>query len=970
MASNSRTRLELACVLIPSFIALKALINPQIDNSFMEKNSAKEEIRILLERYAQIMKGEKEIKSKGEEMTKKDLIRPLFERVLGWNFEKDVTAEEKISKGWVDYGFRINGVPKFFLEAKALSENLDDEKFFRQAVNYAYYKRCPWAILTNFETVKILNAEWEAPNYLYSHFMTIKCNEFLDRFDDLWLLSKEGFEQGSLDKVAEKYGKRTKKTSVDKQLLSDFTKFRDVLSKNITKLNQARKLTQEELDESIQRILDRLIFIRNCEDRGLEEKKLWEARNETKVWKKLKEVFAYYDKNYDSKIFTYDPTDAKKVHLCDTLDVDDSVMREIIESLYRTKDKSISYDFSIIDADVLGTVYEQYLSHILKKTEKRATLTENHTHKKEQGIYYTPTYIVDYIVRNALRELLEEKNVNVEKIKVLDPACGSGSFLIKAFDVLNEYYKQNAKDYSQTQLDLDTGTTFTRKVKILQDNIFGVDLDKQAVEIAQLNLLLKIAEKGHRLPLLERNIRCGNSLIEDEKLAGDKAFKWEEQFNEIMREGGFDVVIGNPPYVRQEELSEIKPYLEANFETYQGTADLFVYFFEKELKLLKENGYFGMIVSNKWLKAGYGQNLRKFLSEFWIEEFIDFGDLKVFADATTYPCIIIMRKIKRQNKRIKVCLVKDLNFVSLDGYVKENSFTVNQNKLDNSGWNFQNITIEKILEKIRSSSLPLEEYSKAGVYRGIVTGLGKAFEIDQETRNRLIREDEKSSEIIKPYLAGKEVRRYSINFKQKYLIFTRRGVDISKYPSILRYLEKFRNELTPKKDEEQKVGRKPGNYKWYEIQDSTEYYEDFEKPKLIYGKFTVAPRFAIDKNGYFANSANFCLPTDDRQLLAILNSRLGWFLIMNTCTQIQGGYQLIWKYFKNIPIAKKKSPELERLSEKMISLSSRLVEMGDKKIDERARIEDEIEKTDSEIDELVYRIYGITESEKKIIEGN
>jgi len=319
-----------------------------------DKEKAKQEVRQLVEKYNKIIQKGRDIKSKEEEMTKKDLILPLF-RALGWNIEdsSEVTAEEKVSKGWVDYSFRINGIPKFFLEAKALREDLGEQKFFEQAVNYAYYKRCPWAVLTSFETLKILNAEWETPNYYQSRFMTIQCNEFLDKFEDLWLLSKESFEQGLLDKLAEKYGKRTKKTTVDKQLLNNFTRFRDILSKNVTKLNQAKKLTQAELDESIQRILDRLIFIRNCEDRGLEEKKLWEARNEIKVWKKLKEVFAYYDKNYDSRLFTYDPTDAKKVHLCDTLDIDDSVMREIIECLYRAKDKAISYDFSIIDADGL-----------------------------------------------------------------------------------------------------------------------------------------------------------------------------------------------------------------------------------------------------------------------------------------------------------------------------------------------------------------------------------------------------------------------------------------------------------------------------------------------------------------------------------------------------------------------------------------------------------------------------------------
>jgi type I restriction-modification system DNA methylase subunit len=931
----------------------------------MDKSSAREEVKHLIEKHNMLTQTKRDIKSKEEEMTKKDLIRPFFERVLGWDFEEDVTAEEKISKGWVDYGFRINGVPKFFLEAKALGENLDNQKFFEQAVNYAYYKRCPWAVLTNFETVKILNAEWEAPNYLHSHFMTIKCNEFLDRFDDLWLLSKEGFEQGSLDKLAERYGKRTKKESVDKQLLNDFTKFRDMLSKNITKLNQTKKLTQSELDESIQRILDRLIFIRNCEDRGLEEKKLWEARNETKVWKKLKEVFAYYDKNYDSKIFTYDPTDAKKVHLCDTLDVDDSVMREIIESLYRTKDKSISYDFSIIDADVLGTVYEQYLSHILKKTEKRATLTENHTHKKEQGVYYTPTYIVDYIVRNALGKLLEEKNVNVEKIKVLDPACGSGSFLIKAFDVLNEHYQQNDKDYSQTQLDFKTGTTFTRRVKILQDNIFGVDLDKQAVEIAQLNLLLKIAEKGHLLPLLERNMRCGNSIIDDEKLAGDRAFKWEEQFKEIMKDGGFDVVIGNPPYVRQEELSEIKPYLEANYETYQGTADLFVYFFEKELKILKEDGYFGMIVSNKWLRAGYGKNLRKFLAKFWIEEFIDFGDLKVFADATIYPCIIIIKKIKKQNPEMRICKMETLEFGSLEVYIRNNSFFINQSDLSEKEWNIQKREGNELLKKIRSSGLPIEEYVGVKIYRGILTGLNEAFIIDEKKRYELIQEDSRSEELIKPFLTGAECKRYVVKSKKNYILLTKIGVEVKKYPAIYKHLCSFQEALEKRWDK--------GNY-WYELR-ACAYYDLFGVTKIVWGNLSTRSSFSLDEtNGFYVNAPACILPTNSKYVLGVLNSKLVSYFLKSICAERQGNFiEQKPVYVSQVTIKKptrEQEIEVTQHVEKILQLNEKLLKIGDKLTDERAVMEDEIKKTDSEIDEQVYKIYEITESEKKTIENS
>ena len=196
---------------------------------------------------------------------------------------------------------------------------------------------------------------------------------------------------------------------------------------------------------------------------------------------------------------------------------------------------------------MLGNIYEQYLGVILTKIGKRAKLKESHAHRKEQGIYYTPTYIVDYIVRNTLGELLKDKKIDASKIRVLDPACGSGSFLIKAFDILNEHHARKDKNYNQKTL-AGENIAYSAKERILKNNIYGVDLDKQAVEIAQLNLLLKIAEKGHRLPLLQENIKNGNSLIDDHNIAGDKAFNWQQQFKSVMSEGGFDVVIGNPPY--------------------------------------------------------------------------------------------------------------------------------------------------------------------------------------------------------------------------------------------------------------------------------------------------------------------------------------------------------------------------------------------------------------------------------------
>ena len=507
------------------------------------KEKAKEEIKLLVEKYNRLVEAGK-VKSYNEEMTKKDFILPLF-RALGWSVEdgEEVTAEEKISKGRVDYAFRIQSIPKLFLEAKSLKEDLDKIEFAEQAINYAWHKGATWAILTDFEGIKVFNAEWKSTNPLQNMFFSLGCNQFLERFEQLWLLSRESLESGVIDTEAEKWGKKAKKVPVDKQLLSDLTRFRELLTKNILKNNTSKNLSAEELDEAIQRIIDRLIFIRTLEDKQLEAPILQSLIREDqtkRVHKKLNNAFRKIDDIYNSKLFAF--------HLCEELHIDDDVLEKIIIGLFKTSDETVHYDFSAIDADVLGNIYEQYLGYLLKKTEKRGKLVEGKAHRKEQGIYYTPTYVVDYIVKNTIGELAKDKKFDLSEIKVLDPACGSGSFLMKAFDYLVTLDKKKNGVVEQTKLDTSgASATYGRKIEILKNNIFGVDLDPKAVEIAQLNLLLKAAEKKHRLPTLQENIKVGNSLIDDSAVSS-RAFKWEEQFKEIIANGGFDVVVGNPPW--------------------------------------------------------------------------------------------------------------------------------------------------------------------------------------------------------------------------------------------------------------------------------------------------------------------------------------------------------------------------------------------------------------------------------------
>lgn len=956
----------------------------------------RQEIQKLVEKYNQV-ETEQKFSKYNEEMTKKDFILPLF-RSLGWNTEdsNEVTAEEKISKKRVDYGFKINGIPKFFLEAKALKEDLNNPNYIEQAINYAWHKGCTWAVLTNFEIIKILNAEWKISNPFQSHFITIACKEFLDKFDQLWLLSKESFEKELIDKEAEKWGKKTKKISVDEQLLADFTKFRELLSKNITKLNQNQNITEEELDEAVQRILDRLIFIRNCEDRELEEKTLisslreWKSKGKGELIKSLREVFYYFDKEYNSKIFAN--------HLCDKLDVENKVLQEVIEGLYFTPDNSVSYDFSAIESDVLGNIYEQYLGNILKKSKKRAKLTESHTHRKEQGIYYTPTYIVDYIVNNTLGELLKNKKPEeVEKIKVLDPACGSGSFLIKAFDVLNEYYAKNDKDYLQTRIDFKNGLAYTKKVEILEKNIFGVDLDKQAVEIAQLNLLLKISEKGQRLPLLQENIKCGNSLIDDTEIAGDKAFKWEEEFKQVMQEGGFDVVIGNPPYIRIQTLNKKDvDFFNSHYRSATKNYDIYSLFVEKGLSLLKDNGILGFILPSKFLNSNYGEGLRKVISEKKVlYKLVNFKDYQVFERATTYTCLLFLKKSKKrafdyleiQNKE----KLKKAKLITGDIFKR----SIKQQPKDEAPWNFVYEDSENIIKKLDNVNLRLKDVAK-NIFQGLVTGFDKIFFVSLLEENKRYakiknnydgKEHLVEREILKKLLKGKEIKKWRIDWQKLYIIYpyfvknnSARLIPLDeiqkKYPKVYQYFLYYKKELKSREN-----NRFKNEKNWHQF-GRLQNIEKFEQPKIMTQVLASKNNFTFDEKGeyYFVgggNAGGYGITlreeyTKDSWILALLNSKLLEFYLKAISTPFRGGFYSYGKRFiERLPIkliSESQKKPLINLVDKILSLNKRLAEMGEKKTDERTEIEREIQKIENEINELVYNLYGITKEEKKIIE--
>ncbi|MEG4851037.1 TaqI-like C-terminal specificity domain-containing protein [Microcoleus sp. B5-D4] len=357
---------------------------------------------------------------------------------------------------------------------------------------------------------------------------------------------------------------------------------------------------------------------------------------------------------------------------------------------------------------------------------------------------------------------------------------------------------------------------------------------------------------------------------------------------------GFDVCIGNPPYVRQEQIKEFKPIFKSQYDCYTGVADLYVYFYEQGLKLLKNQGILCYISSNKYFRSGYGEKLRKFLgNESTIQQLIDFGDAPIFT-AIAYPSIIIASKEQPKNHQTRVLNWEFGQPVDQFASVFENqSFLMAQKELTADGWRLESSTVLNLLEKLRTTGTPLGEYVNGRFYRGILTGFNDAFVVDRETRDRLITEHPSSAEVLKPFLRGRDVKRWRVEYQNLWLIFTRRGIDIKKYPAIENYLSQYQEKLTPG------TGRKAGTYKWYEIQDNIAYWQDFEQPKIVYPDIAIRCEFAFDTNSFYPDCTLFLIPAESKYLLGFLNSGMIQFFINQICPAVRGDF----KRFKSIYVS-------------------------------------------------------------------
>jgi len=988
-------------------------------------------VAALIDRFEQNRDSYKN-QSYNETQVRREFLDPLFE-ALGWDVAnkqghaeayKDVIHEDAVKIGGntkaPDYCFRIGGARKFFLEAKKPAVNVKDEiPPAYQLRRYAWSAKLPLSILTDFEEFAVYDCRTrpnpsDKPSTGRILYLTYR--DYLARWGEIAsIFTKEAVLKGSFDKYAVTDRKRGTAT-VDAEFLKEIETWREALAKNLALRNPA--LTVHELNFSVQRTIDRLIFLRIAEDRGIEPyAQLQGLLSGQNIYSRLRHLYEQADDRYNSGLFHFQSETGRAEapdDLTPGLKIDDKALKDIIGRLYYPNSP---YEFSVFPTEILGQVYEQFLGKVIRLTSgHQAKVEEKPEVKKAGGVYYTPAYIVEYIVKQTVGELCDGKTPKqISKLRILDPACGSGSFLIGAYRYLLNYhrdwYGKDGPEKHRKELFQTAGgewrLTTQEKKRILLNNIYGVDIDSQAVEVTKLSLLLKVLEgesdetlkrqlsfvHERALPDLGQNIKCGNSLIgpdyfagqlmpDDEEMRRVNPFDWKVEFPEIMKAGGFDAVIGNPPYVRQESLSGLKDYLAQHYEAFDGVADLFAYFMEKSVMLLGEGGRFSFIVSSSFLRTTYGEALRRTLKkQAAVLSILDFGGLAVFENAKdTYVCIPLLTKMK-QPPRIEVSRIPSLDFTSLDDSAIEHRFTFPHERLTENAWSLKSDQEAAVFDKVIKAGKPLGEYVKGKFFRGVTSGLNEAFIIDSETRKALIRKHKASEELIKRLLGGEDVRRYFAEAPDTWLIFPRRGIDIGRYPAIKEHLSKWKADLTPKKSSSDKVGRKPGRYEWYEIQDDVAYYAIFDGPKIIFPDICKAPRFFLDRSGrYLANTA-YCLGVDDPYLLGILNSRVFWFAISNLSIPFgvragQYRYRLIYQYMEKVPIRvidfnskadKERHVRIVSHVEGMLELHQRLTDA--KTPADKDRLQRQIDATDQEIDRLVYGLYGLTEEEIQIVEA-
>ncbi len=1027
--------------------------------------AAPREIVELVERFERNVDAYKSGRY-NETQLRREFIDPFF-GALGWDVEnrggrlglqREVIHEDSVlvrdSMKNPDYGFYIGTARKFFVEAKKPSVNLEnDVRAAFQLRSYAWSAGLPISLLTDFEEFSIYDCRIEPSNYdsprvgLLRHFTYDK---YVDHWDEIAaLFSREAVLGGSLERYIESKKKARGTITVDEAFLREIDSWREILAKNIHRNNP--DLTVRELNSSVQNTIDRIVFLRICEDRGIERFGQLKDRltGETTIYARLIELFRQADEKYNSGLFHFKEESGRGEpdRLTPSLKIDDVVLSEMIEKLYPPESP---YRFSVIPAEILGHVYEQFLGKVISLGEDGGVEVEYKPEvRKAGGVYYTPTYIVEYIVEKTVGKLLAGQTpTTVSELRILDPACGSGSFLIGAYQRLLDWHLEwytshlvphlaagKAESSREVQALLPPGgpagagavgnaagaakrrgrprkssaaaspcaangqragsfpifqaaggewrlATAERK-RILLNNICGVDIDLQAVEVTKLSLQLKVLEgenqetlsqqltlfKERALPDLGENIKCGNSLIDpdfydgqtslfdEEEMYRVNAFDWEAEFPEIMGRGGFDAVIGNPPYItisgkQNSHVSlDVKNYAIARYKSAEYKVNYFSLFIEKGIKLLSDGSRLGFIVPRAFMDNNYFKKLRKIiLDSCYLDTLVEIRD-SVFNGAETGGNVILVLIKSNCDETYSSnitngAVVDDVHFFSTDSqaYVKMEQ----KHFREQPNFNFFIMNKEHfdLIVKIKTSNTTLSDI--CSVYNGANTGnMAKILLSKEKVDYRYIK-----------ILEGKNISRYTICWNGLYICYD---------PSLRDKIDIKSLDTRQKKID-------------FALRDPAIFHTD----KIILRQTADRLIGTFDDEHYITrHSTHLILMKKDisqinlKYILGLFNSRLLTYYYQKIIPEVGKTFAEVKTVnVGRLPIRTidfsdpedvARHDKMVKLVENMLDLNKRLAEA--KTGHEKTLLSRQIEATDKQIDALVYELYGLSEEEIAIVEG-
>ncbi len=965
-----------------------------------------------------------------EASLRQEFLNPLF-RALGWDIEnkaglilqrREVEIESRTQIGGrqkrADYLFRTHPTDRFVCEAKKPAEELHATYAF-QAKRYAWNKGLALAVLTDFEEMKVFivggkpfKEEPDVGLWKTWHFL-----QYPAVAQEIWnLLSRERVAAGSIDQLIEALPKRPAAKGKAKQgwlikpdrsraLDTDFLNFldearRELASDLLRHNDRADLLEGTQLNEAVQRILDRILFLRICEDRDIDTGRpldrlvrSWRddgdpgaarrARQQPlelheeppahhggsglrapkgTLWHTLVRHFRSLDRRPPSHIPFFNGN-LFKPHFSEELVVSDDWLGHFLDEL---GDEESPYLFSYIPVEILGTIYERFLGKIVRPHGRGVTIEEKPEVRKAGGVYYTPRYIVEYIVGQTVGKLLAgRKPEDALKLRILDPACGSGSFLIRAFEEVCEHCQQWLTDHpDQRKKDWcwleENAVHLTTKAKrgILRETIHGVDIDPQAVEVTQLSLYLKMLEHENRatlaherelfgsdealLPPLENNIKCGNSLIASdfsmmpEDLVRVHAFDWRVQFRAIMSAGGFDAVIGNPPYrmlqPHNTEKTELD-YLKEHYVAAEFKIELFHLFLQRGVSLLKQGGLHGYIIPTTLLNNVYAESLRRWLMDRASIQSISVANGRVFEEADVHTLVLVLSSEPdaraRGQSQASTTAELDAGFIASPGHfarVRQSRFSA----LPGAVWNILlNEGNAPLLQRLISEFTPLEKVAK--INRGLITGDRDKFFAPRKLSGK-----------YHPVLAGGDVHRYCANTPTEFVKFER--------PASAGGCWDAEVHLAPHKIVIRQIGVEPTATL-------------INEPIPVTGNiFTVR-----------ADSLS-----EEKLLLALINSKLVAYFWKIMFGDFKTSFPQVTIFsLSQVPVrmADLKNPSdrvrhdgLVGLVDKMLALTPKL--RTARTDAERQTLQNAVAATDQQIDALVYELYGLTEEEVKLVEGN